>query len=117
VFNWISVVFGLMCVFFLWSSIRTLSLGFFLSEGKMGPLLREKILAGSEDMVHVVARRRHKGARDEDEDVREKKDKEVDRKEKGEKSSKREDDEDDEDDEDKKDVARDVEGRDLDESE
>ncbi len=106
IFNWISVVFGLMCVFFLWSSIRTLSLGFFLSEGKMGPLLHEKIMAGSEDMVQVVTRRRHK-----DPDEKEKRTKGEEKKEKGDKSSKTtaEDDE--------VEVAKDIEGRDLDESE
>ncbi len=53
IFNWLSPVFALLSVFFLWSAIRAASFSFFL--GGMHPLsvLQKKVSASMEDIIIV----------------------------------------------------------------
>ena len=52
-FLWLSLLFGAGCIFFLWSAIRALSLGFFLSEGQLGSFGAEPVKALDEDVVFI----------------------------------------------------------------
>ncbi len=54
VFNWVSLVFGVFSVFFLWSAIRAASLWFFLNERMAVNILRSKVLASKDDLIVVA---------------------------------------------------------------
>jgi hypothetical protein len=53
VFNWISVIFGLLSVFFFWSAVRASTLWLFLSKRQPADILTQKIVASEDDMIVV----------------------------------------------------------------
>ncbi|MGV8085083.1 MAG: cation:proton antiporter [Candidatus Bilamarchaeum sp.] len=52
IFNWISVLFALLCVFFFWSAIRAVSLGLFLS-GKSSNTANGSVPVADNDLIVV----------------------------------------------------------------
>jgi len=60
-FNWLSLVFGMLFVFFLWSAIRAASLGFFLNENRTISLLSSEIVVSDDDVMVVRGDRSGRG--------------------------------------------------------
>jgi CPA2 family monovalent cation:H+ antiporter-2 len=53
VFNWLSIVFGMLAVFFFWSAVRASALWLFLSKRTPANLMEQKIVTAEDDMIIV----------------------------------------------------------------
>ncbi|MEW6722341.1 MAG: cation:proton antiporter [Candidatus Micrarchaeota archaeon] len=53
IFNWISPLFGIMCVFFLWSAVRASTLWFILTGKRPAGIMGQKIVAAEDDLIIV----------------------------------------------------------------
>ena len=53
IFNWLSIVFGIMSVFFFWSAVRASTLWLFLSKRTPANILEQKIVTSEDDIIVV----------------------------------------------------------------
>ncbi|MCI0503935.1 cation:proton antiporter [Candidatus Micrarchaeota archaeon] len=60
-FNWASILFGVLSVFFLWSAIRASSLWLFLREHRPMDILKNQIMASKDDYIVVGGNGSSKG--------------------------------------------------------
>lgn len=54
VFNWLSILFGIMSVFFFWSAVRASTLWLFLSKRTPANIMEQKIVTSEDDMIIVA---------------------------------------------------------------